>query len=127
MLWLHPFTKAAGTVPLPCSHVLGAATLGKQGGQGMGLAGTGGTWAEKEGTVAAERWQYGRGWNSHRTLLLNSSSWHSQSTFPQPTQWQGCHNRGAAGMRFRAVCQGQHSALTLLGWCVRMNHWCWQS
>lgn len=36
MLWLHPFTKAAGTVPLLCSHALGAAALGQQGGQGSG-------------------------------------------------------------------------------------------
>ena len=31
---------------LPCSHVLGAAGLGKQGGQRR-LAGTAGTWAER--------------------------------------------------------------------------------
>lgn len=46
---------------------------------------------------------------------LSMASWYPQGTSPLPTQWQGCCDRGAAGMGFWAVCQGQHSALTLLG------------
>lgn len=93
----------------------------------MGLAGTGGTWAEKDGAVgpvAAQQRMEGSQDTAGRLPQLSKASWYSQSTFPQPTQWQGCHNRGAAGTGFRAVCQGQHSALTLLGCCVSMNHWC---
>lgn len=43
----------------------------------MGLAGTGGTWAEKDGAVgpvAAEMWRHNRGWKGHRTLLVASPS-----------------------------------------------------
>lgn len=96
MLWLQPFVEAAGTAPLLCSHVLGAAGLGKQGGQGSGAGRHWGAWQRwmgqwAVGPVAAEMWQRVEGSQDTAQLpQLSKASWYSQSTFPQPTQWQGC-------------------------------------
>lgn len=73
MPWLQPFVKAGARFLLPCSHVLGAADLDKQGGQGVRLAALGGPgqrgwgggrrgWGGgREVSVAAVMEQCGRG------------------------------------------------------------------
>ena len=149
MPWLRPFVKATGTVPLSCccpaamcwvqqAWASREASGGWQALRGPGQRGPQtrsrqrwmGQW---EGSPCGSRdgavWQGVEGTQDTAAHLphLSKAGWYPQVTSHQPMQWQGCHDRDAAGMCFWAVCQGQHSALTPWGWCVSMNHWCWQS
>lgn len=143
MLWLQPFVKAAGTVPLSPACWVQQAWASREG-RGVRLAGTGGTcaerspdryWAEVDGrwegspcgSLEEAVWQGVEGTQDTAAHLprLSKASWYPHLSPPHAVQ--GCHGKDAAGMAFWAVCQGRRSALTPLGWCVSMNHWCWQS
>lgn len=149
MLWLQPFVKAAGTVPPSCCGP--AATRWAQQawasreGRGESLGALGGPgqrgprsrrmqrWMQWEGSPCGSRdgaaWQEVGGTRDTPAHLprLSKASWYPQSTSSQPTQWQGCRDRDAAGLGCWAVCQGQHSALIPLGWRVSTNHRRWPS
>lgn len=101
---------ASPVLLLPCSHVLGAAGLGKQGGQGSEAGrhwgdlgaevprpggGKGGWGSGREVPVAAVMERHGRAWKGHRTLLLTSPSCPRPAGIPRAPLPSPCSGKAA--------------------------------